>query len=141
MRVPGTVILQAIAQEWHTALRVSLWTPVAPHQGTTLPPPPALLSTFGVARDQAGGEKLWTSLLSAAGAPLQKVPLAPWCAGLPPVVSTAGTPGALAWLPELQSAIAFAWLTLSHPVRNAAPSAAPEPLPAAAVHVLDLALA
>jgi hypothetical protein len=112
LALPAVAHYSASAKEHDNALLVTLWSPAGachganPHGG-----PIRFLSTFGVARNKAGGEQLWAHLLATGFALAWQPPYAaPWCMGLPPIAGLAARPKVLRWLPDVQSAIAFAWL-------------------------------
>jgi hypothetical protein len=113
--------LSASAVEHDDALIVTLWSPAAayrpalPHHGRT-----EMHSAFGVARGNAGAEIFWASPWAAR---LRPPPLAaPWWQGMPSRAAAAAPPRLTGWLPDLQSAIAAAWLRrpADAPVRPAA---------------------
>jgi hypothetical protein len=107
--LPAVSHVSATAKVTDAALRVDLWRPVGsfrpgrPHWGKT-----TLMASFGVAPDPVAGARLWSSLLEEAGLAWREPPQTPWC-GVLPVPD--GAAEALRWLPELESSIAFAWLS------------------------------
>ena len=112
MALPALAYISASAKVSEAALRVGLWRPVGnfrpgrPHLGDA-----TLMGAFGVAPDPVTGARLWSSLLSEAGLAWREPPLSPWCGALPGPESTAGAADSPHWLPELQTSIAFAWLS------------------------------
>ena len=77
-----------------------------PHWGKAL-----RMAGFCVAPAQAAGDKLWSSMLLQAGLPWREPPQTPWCGALPPAVGVPGHADASRWLPQLETSIAFAWLS------------------------------
>ena len=111
LSLPAVSHFSGSAKAGDGVLEMQLWSPLGafraerPHHGKN-----ALMSTIGVARNPAAGDKLWAALLEQAGAGWRKAPITPWCGVVPKAGGLAGHAGASRWLPELQSSIAFAWL-------------------------------
>ena len=112
LALPEVAHYSASAKEYNNALVVTLWTPAETcHSAAPDEAPSRFLANFGVARSRAGGEQLWAHLLATGNVLAWRPPYAaPWCMGLPPVAGLMARPKVLRWLPDIQSAIAFAWL-------------------------------
>jgi hypothetical protein len=112
LSLPAVAHFSARAEESENALRVDLFCPLGAHRpGRPHAGKAALMSTFGVAPDAQAGDKLWRALLQQAQVDWRAPPSTPWCGSVSLPSGLAAHAKAARWLPELQSSIAFAWLS------------------------------
>ena len=109
--LPAVSHFSASADEKEHMLLGTLWAPSGPYRPERPHPGPVMeLTTFGVASDDAGGERLWANLSQRAGGAAHDPPRAPWCAAFPDSAGMSKHPKSALWLTDLQCSLAFAWL-------------------------------